>query len=160
MQDPVTIATAFRVKCCTSLGDRVFVVGDAAELGHWTLPVPGRTDDTSGFELTTTPATYPVYESTAVHLPSGFYSFKFIILSADGSVTWEVGSNRWVSRPPRVLTAGSTEGVLFGWVGHCWLQHTDAHSLPLPPSPQPLLPMAGSTTSSRTRSLIAAYSSG
>ena len=85
MED-VTVGVSFRVKCSTQFGDRVFVVGDASQLGSWRVA--------AGVELTTSRSMYPTYVSATIDLPSGFQSFKFVTVAADGAVTCEEGSNR------------------------------------------------------------------
>ncbi len=81
----VTLAATLRCKTC--IGDRVLLVGDADALGAW--------DPSRGVELTTTPSTYPVYATGEVVLPNpGFVQFKFVRITADGTVHWEVGNNR------------------------------------------------------------------
>ncbi len=90
---PLTLVTSFRIKCQTQLGDRVVVVGDCPELGSW--------QPDAGLPLVTSASTYPVYTSGTVDLSSGFVSFKFVRMGADGSVHWEQGSNRCVVEPLR-----------------------------------------------------------
>ena len=84
MSAPFTIT--FQVNCETSLGDYVVVVGDVPELGGWHV--------NSATALTTSPASYPLWQAT-VSLPSAsLIQYKYIIYHTDGSYRWEEGNNR------------------------------------------------------------------
>jgi hypothetical protein len=82
----------------TAPGDRLFVTGDAPELGSW--------DPAAGVELATSSSVFPTW-SGRVRLPTaGAQRYKAVILRADGSVRWELGADR-----PLPLDAAGTDGV-------------------------------------------------
>ncbi|MBB2893776.1 carbohydrate-binding module family 20 domain-containing protein [Flexivirga oryzae] len=85
--DDGTTAETFAVNATTIWGQNIYVVGNTPALGSW---------DTSK-AVALSAATYPVWKST-VSLTSGTaVEYKYIRKNADGSVTWESGSNRTVT---------------------------------------------------------------
>lgn len=84
MAAPFTVFVT--VSCTTVLGDSVAVSGNAAELGAWAVD--------AAIPLSTTPGTYPVWQGAFILTGAAFVEFKFIVVRADGSATWEEGSNR------------------------------------------------------------------
>jgi hypothetical protein len=86
--EPLPIAVSFVVRCNTQLGDRVVVVGGEPCLGSW--------DPARGVELATSPASYPIFTSPVVTVPTpGFVAFKFVRITPSGHCRWEEGSNRY-----------------------------------------------------------------
>jgi hypothetical protein len=76
----------------TNTGDYIFLTGNTVELGSW-----GTTFDTAvGPMLAPTPPNWFLN----VSLPAGTtVQFKFIKIAADGTVTWENGSNHTYAVP-------------------------------------------------------------
>jgi len=85
-----TTVVSFAVVLETSFGDRVFVVGDAEELGSW------RPD--AGCELKTDPSVYPLWSGMlnlpAYSRPAGEFEYKFVVIKEGNSALWEPGPNR------------------------------------------------------------------
>lgn len=78
-----------------SQGDRILLTGDTAELGNWTQHRPT-------FDNTAEPAAWPISRSwfLTVSVPAEqTIQFKFIKIAADGTLTWEEGSNHTYTVP-------------------------------------------------------------
>ena len=75
-------------------GDEIYLTGNSVELGNWTA-----TPQAAIGPMLTTADTYPNWWLT-VGVPAGrSLEFKFIRIRADGSVSWENGSNHVVTTP-------------------------------------------------------------
>ncbi|SDE40093.1 carbohydrate-binding module family 20 domain-containing protein [Glycomyces harbinensis] len=73
----------------TSVGDEVYLVGSVPQLGNWT---PIASAHLSG-------AAYPYWKGT-VSVPAGTtFQYKYVIVRADGSYTWESIGNRTATVP-------------------------------------------------------------
>lgn len=101
---------AFSVIVQTSVGDKVFVVGNLDALGSW-LP-------SAACELSTSSDTYPRWSGVAV-LPGDCaenckgLEFKFVVLQRDGSLLWEPGENRTL-QTSQILRNHVMETTMFG----------------------------------------------
>ncbi|SDL05004.1 alpha-amylase [Glycomyces sambucus] len=73
----------------TNMGDEVYIVGSIPQLGNWTAIAPAHL---SG-------ATYPTWKGT-VSVPAGTtFQYKYVIVRANGSYTWESIGNRTATVP-------------------------------------------------------------
>lgn len=73
----------------TNVGDEVYIVGSIPQLGNWTA--------ISAAHLSG--ATYPVWKGT-VSVPAGTtFQYKYVIVRASGSYTWESIGNRTATVP-------------------------------------------------------------
>ncbi|MFI6155761.1 carbohydrate-binding module family 20 domain-containing protein [Kitasatospora sp. NPDC051170] len=90
---------SFNVNATTSLGQNVYVVGDAAALGGW--------DPAKALPMSS--AGYPVWSLT-LSLPAGTsFQYKYVRKDASGAVTWESGANRTATVPATgTVTLGDT----------------------------------------------------
>lgn len=81
------VSVTFNVLKTTNYGDTVKVVGSIAALGSWA--------PASAVALTATSytAANPLWSGT-VQLPVGTISYKYIVVSSSGTVTWESDPNR------------------------------------------------------------------
>ncbi|MGA7557089.1 MAG: alpha-amylase family glycosyl hydrolase, partial [Candidatus Acidiferrales bacterium] len=73
----------------TNTGDYIFLAGNTVELGNWGSPTPT-------FDNSVGPLLDPNYPTwfLNVSVPAGqTIQFKFVKIAADGTVTWENGSN-------------------------------------------------------------------
>ena len=73
----------------TNTGDYIFLAGNTVELGNWGSPTPT-------FDNSVGPLLGPNYPTwfLNVSVPAGqTIQFKFVKIAADGTVTWENGSN-------------------------------------------------------------------
>jgi len=100
----------FSVVAETSLGDKLFAVGNLDVLGSW--------QPSAGFELGTNSEAYPCWSGLAV-LPNEFahsnkvLEFKFVVLRRDGSLLWEPGENRSL-QASRIRRNHVMETAMFG----------------------------------------------
>ncbi|WP_229074655.1 carbohydrate-binding module family 20 domain-containing protein [Actinoplanes sp. DH11] len=86
---PSAAGASFGVNATTTPGQNLFVTGNHPALGNWT---PAGAVPLSS-------ATYPVWTGT-VNLPAGTaFQYKYLRKNADGSVTWESGTNRTATVP-------------------------------------------------------------
>jgi glycosidase len=76
----------------TNVGDYIFLTGSTVELGNW-----GTTFDTAVGPML--PPNYPNWFLNASMPAGATVQFKFIKIAADGSVTWENGSNHQYTVP-------------------------------------------------------------
>ena len=79
----------------TNVGDYIFLTGNTVELGNWGQPSPT-------FDNTVGPLLDPNYPNwfLNVSVPAGqSIQFKFIKIAANGTVTWENGSNHQYAVP-------------------------------------------------------------
>jgi alpha-amylase len=73
----------------TNVGDEVYIVGSIPQLGNWTA--------ISSAHLSG--ATYPVWKGT-VSIPAGTaFQYKYVIVRASGTYTWETIGNRTATVP-------------------------------------------------------------
>ena len=87
-------------------GDRILLTGDIAELGNWTQHRPT-------FDNTERPAACRISPSwfLIVSVPAEqTIQFKFIKIAADGTLTWEEGSNHTYTVP-----TGGEGSVTVNW---------------------------------------------
>lgn len=90
----------FGVNATTSIGQTIWVVGDAPELGSW--------NPANGVQLSS--SAYPFW-SAQVHVPSNSaVSYKYVRKDASGNVTWESGANRTIRS-----TAACATGTFDAW---------------------------------------------
>lgn len=86
---PASSGASFNVNATTSVGQNIYVTGNRAELGNWSMSAALKLD----------PASYPVWKLT-VSLPAGTsFEYKYIRKDAAGNVTWESGANRVATVP-------------------------------------------------------------
>jgi glycosidase len=79
----------------TNTGDYIFLAGNTTELGNWGSPTPT-------FDNTVGPMLCPAYPNwfLNVSVPAGAtIQFKFVKIAANGTVTWENGSNHSYNVP-------------------------------------------------------------
>ena len=79
----------------TNTGDYIFLTGNTVELGNWGQPTPT-------FDNTVGPLLCPNYPNwfLNVSVPAGQQiQFKFVKIAANGTVTWENGSNHSYTVP-------------------------------------------------------------
>jgi alpha-amylase len=90
---------AFAVNATTVWGQSISAVGDRPELGSWS--------PASGVALSA--ATYPIWRDEVL-LPAGTrVEYKYVRIEANGSATWESGTNRVVTVPASgLLTLNDT----------------------------------------------------
>ncbi len=89
----------------TNPGDNIYLTGNTVELGNWAT-----TTTTAVGAMLTNASTYPNWWLT-VSVPAGkTIQYKFIRIRADGSVTWENGSNHSFTVP-----ASGVGSVNTGW---------------------------------------------
>lgn len=82
-----SISVTFNVLKTTNYGDTVKVVGSVAALGSW---APASAIALSATSYT---AANPLWSGT-VTLPAGTLTYKYIVVSSSGTVTWESDPNR------------------------------------------------------------------
>nr|WP_279638437.1 CBM20 domain-containing protein [Kitasatospora cineracea] len=85
----VGTGASFAVNATTTVGQNIYVVGDAAELGGW---------DTSK-ALPLSSAAYPVWKLDVALNAGTAIQYKYVRKDAAGNVTWESGANRTATVP-------------------------------------------------------------
>ncbi|WP_435820765.1 carbohydrate binding domain-containing protein [Kitasatospora cineracea] len=85
----VGTGASFAVNATTTVGQNIYVVGDAAELGGW---------DTSKALLLSS-AAYPVWKLDVALNAGTAIQYKYVRKDAAGNVTWESGANRTATVP-------------------------------------------------------------
>ena len=86
---PNGASVSFGVNATTQMGQNIKVVGSVPALGSWS----------TGSAVALSSATYPVWRSSVSLTPGTTVQYKYIRVNADGSVTWESGTNRVVTVP-------------------------------------------------------------
>ncbi|GLW72461.1 hypothetical protein Kpho02_47600 [Kitasatospora phosalacinea] len=84
-----TSGASFAVNATTTVGQNIYVVGDAAALGGW---------DTSKALLLSS-AAYPVWKLDVAMGAGTAFQYKYVRKDAAGNVTWESGANRTATVP-------------------------------------------------------------
>ncbi|KAH0037353.1 alpha-amylase, partial [Aureobasidium melanogenum] len=104
---PTTVAVTFTDKVTTQYGQTIKLAGSIPQLGSWNA-ANAVTLSSAGYT-----ASNPIWSGT-VNLPAGqAFSYKFIKVNTDGSVTWE-------SDPNYSYTVPAGCGVTTASVGNTW----------------------------------------
>jgi hypothetical protein len=83
------VSVLFSENATTTLGENIFVVGSAAQLGNW--------NSSNAIPLDAT--NYPVWGATVYLPPSTTFEYKFIRKETNGSIVWESDPNRQDTTP-------------------------------------------------------------
>jgi hypothetical protein len=94
------VTVLFYETATTKLGENIFVVGSAPQLGNW--------DPSNAIPLDA--AYYPVWAATVYLPPNTEFQYKFIRKESDGSVVWESDPNRQDKTP-----ASGIQSVATSW---------------------------------------------
>ncbi|QSZ31699.1 hypothetical protein DSL72_001266 [Monilinia vaccinii-corymbosi] len=101
---PTSVAVTFNELVTTSFGQTIKIVGSISQLGSW---APASAIALSASQYT---ASNPLW-SVTVSLPAGTaFSYKFLNVASDGTVTWEADPNRSFTVPLSCATSVSVSG--------------------------------------------------
>jgi glucoamylase len=87
------------VNAQTQIGQHVYITGNAAALGNWTIGIP------------LDPSAYPVWKNSVNMTSSSAVQYKYYRKNADGSVSWECYPGNGNCNGNRVLDTPSSGTV-------------------------------------------------